>query len=106
VKAAVLLDPDGAVAAHSDAVDEQAAEQLAALSRELAQAAERAAGRLGSDAAAVEVSTGAGTVFLVRERPPEASAEWTLAVVAKRFALASLMLMDMRHVLAGAEAPV
>lgn len=102
MKAAVLLEPGGALAAHSEAVDEQAAERLAALARELAEAAERSAERLGLEAAAVEVSTGAGTVFLVRERPPEASAGWTLAVVAKRFALASLMLMDMRHVLAGA----
>jgi hypothetical protein len=48
----------------------------------------------------VEVSTGAGGVFVVRD------ASWTIAVVTGRFALASLMFYDLRKVLEdlGAEA--
>ena len=41
----------------------------------------------------VEVSTGAGIVYALRE------GDWTLAVVAGRFALSSLVFFDMRRVL-------
>jgi uncharacterized membrane protein len=41
----------------------------------------------------VEVSTGAGIVYALR------SGEWTLAVVAGRFALSSLVFFDMRQAL-------
>ena len=41
----------------------------------------------------VEVSTGTGLVYALR------SGEWTLAVVAGRFALSSLVFFDMRQAL-------
>ena len=58
-----------------------------------------AAARHGRPVTQIEVSTSAGMVFAVTESPPGAQAPWTLAVVAKRFALASLMFMDIRHIL-------
>jgi predicted regulator of Ras-like GTPase activity (Roadblock/LC7/MglB family) len=42
----------------------------------------------------IEVSTGIGIVFALR------SGDWTLAVVAGRFALSSLVFFDMRQTLA------
>jgi hypothetical protein len=48
----------------------------------------------GREVAQVEVSTSRAAVFCVRNE------HWTLAVVAGRFALSSLMFYDLRHVLA------
>jgi hypothetical protein len=84
VKACVLLDSDGQLAA-VDAGHEEDGEELAELARELLD-------RAGT--AQVEVSTGLGIVYALR------AGEWTLAVVTGRFALSSLIFFDMRHVLA------
>jgi len=59
-------------------------EALAELARELLDRA---------DTAQVEVSTGAGIVYALR------TDSWTLAVVAGRFALSSLVFFDMRRAL-------
>jgi hypothetical protein len=79
----VLLDRAGKLAAvdagHADDGDE-----LAELARELLER---------SGTAQVEVSTGAGIVYVLR------SGSWTLAVVAGRFALSSLVFFDMRRAL-------
>ena len=47
----------------------------------------------GAAARQVEVSTGAGIVYALR------TDDWTLAVVAGRFALSSLVFFDMRRTL-------
>ena len=83
MRACVLLDADGRLAAVDDA-HEADGEALAGLTGELLE-------RAGTSQ--VEVSTGAGIVYALRE------GGWTLGVVAGRFALSSLVLFDMRRVL-------
>jgi len=83
VRACVLLDANGRLVA-VDSGHEAEGEPLAELARELLEGA-------GTDQ--VEVSTGAGIVYVLR------TGEWTLAVVAGRFALSSLVFFDMRQAL-------
>jgi hypothetical protein len=90
IESVLVLDRDGKVAAATaDAEDRQ--DRM----RELAVALlDRAAEFVpGSDQ--LEVQTAEGSVFAVR------GAEWTVAVVAGRKPLASLMFYDLRNVLAG-----
>ena len=68
-----------------DAAHEDDGETLAELTTQLLD-------RGGTDQ--VEVSTGAGIVYALR------LGDWTLAVVAGRFALSSLVFFDMRQALA------
>jgi hypothetical protein len=84
VRACALLDADGRLVS-VDAAHAGDGEALAELTAELLE-------RAGADQ--VEVSTGAGIVYGLR------SGEWTLAVVAGRFALSSLVFFDMRQALA------
>ena len=79
----MLVDRDGRLAA-VDAGHADSGEELAELARELLERA---------DAAQVEVSTGAAIVYALRTE------SWTLAVVAGRFALSSLVFFDMRRAL-------
>ena len=83
VKACVLLDADGRLAA-VDADHEEDGEELAAL-----------AGKLLAlpGAPQVEVSTGTGAVYALR------AGGWALAAVTGRFALSSLVFFDMRKAL-------
>ena len=67
-----------------DGSHEPEAESLAELARELLSRAETPQ---------VEVSTGTGIVYALRR------GDWTLAVVAGRFALSSLVFFDMRRVI-------
>ena len=67
-----------------DGGHEPEAESLAELARDLLSRAETSQ---------VEVSTGAGIVYALRQ------GDWTLAVVAGRFALSSLVFFDMRRVI-------
>jgi hypothetical protein len=67
-------------------------DRIAERTRELIHRVDAAAG--GDPPAEFEVSTGPAAVFVVRD------ASWTLAVLAGRFALSSLMLYDMRKVVA------
>ena len=83
VRACVLLDADGRAVA-VDAAHQSEREALADLTRELLERAE-------TDQ--VEVSTGAGIVYALR------AGDWTMAVVAGRFALSSLVFFDMRQAL-------
>ena len=83
MQACVLLDGDGRVVSVAGG-HESEAESLGELARELLSRAE---------APQVEVSTGTGIVYALRKDG------WTLAVVAGRFALSSLVFFDMRRVI-------
>jgi len=88
VVACVLLDEDGGLAAVDDAHADRG-EELAKLAKELLDRAE---------APQVEVSTGAGVVYALRD------GAWTLVAVTGRFALSSLMFFDMRKAIEAVEA--
>jgi predicted regulator of Ras-like GTPase activity (Roadblock/LC7/MglB family) len=93
VRAAVLLDAAGAAAA-VHGVPKRDSRALAELARELFEAVDRAHRDLpGGPPEQVEVQTEGGAVFASR------TPRWTLAAVARRTALSSLMLMDLRAVL-------
>ena len=83
IRACVLLDAEGKPVS-VDAGHESDAESLAELAGELLS-------RAGTPQ--LEVSTGAGIVYVLRQ------GDWTLAVVAGRFALSSLVFFDMRRTL-------
>jgi hypothetical protein len=90
IRAAAVLDESGAVAAQSG-FDEGGAAQVRELVGDLFRhAAESAAG--GPAPGQVEVSLPEGSVYALRDHG------WTLAVVAGRFALSSLMFFDLRMV--------
>ena len=93
VRAAVLLDAAGApVGVHG--VPKSASRELAELARGLFEAVDRAHRDLpGGPPEQVEVQVDGGTVYASR------TPRWTLAAVARRTALSSLTLMDLRAVL-------
>jgi hypothetical protein len=92
-RAAVLLDAAG-VAVGSHGVTRDRSRDLAELARELFEAVDRAHRDIpGGPPEQVEAQVDRGTVFASR------TPRWTLAVVARRTALSSLMLMDLRAVL-------
>lgn len=92
-RAAVLLDAAGSLAgAHG--VEGKAARELAELARTLFEAVDRAHRDLpGGPPEQVEAQVEGGAVYASR------TPRWTLAVVTRRNALSSLMLMDLRAVL-------
>jgi predicted regulator of Ras-like GTPase activity (Roadblock/LC7/MglB family) len=92
-RAAVLLDAAGSLAGASEP-DAKRARALAELARELFETVDRATRDWEADPAEqVEVQVRGGAVFASR------TPRWTLAVVARRGALSSLMLYDLRAVL-------
>jgi Roadblock/LC7 domain len=92
-RAAVLLDAAGSPAGSSEG-DPQRARALADLTRELFEKVDRATRDWKVDPPQqVEVQVPGGAVFASR------TSRWTLAVVARRTALSSLMLWDLRAVL-------
>jgi predicted regulator of Ras-like GTPase activity (Roadblock/LC7/MglB family) len=92
-RAAVLLDAAGS-AESVHGVPAGRAEELAELARELFEAVDRAHRDIaGGPPEQVEVQVDRGTVYASR------TPKWTLAVVARRAALSSLMLTDLRAVL-------
>jgi hypothetical protein len=91
IRGAVLLDRKRRVAAGWRGDVDRAA-RLREPVLELLERADAAAGD-SAPAAQVEVTTLRGAVFCVRDD------NWTLGVVAGRFALPSLMFYDLRHVL-------
>jgi hypothetical protein len=92
-RAAVLLDAAGALAGSSN-LDPERARKLGDLARELFDTVDRATRDWDADPAEqVEVQVPGGAAFASR------TPRWTLAVVARRGALASLMLYDLRAVL-------
>src|SRR3954453_2545144 len=93
VRAAVLLDAAGSFAAASDDDHDQAPE-LAELARRLFEEVDRATRDWDADPPEqVEVQIPGGAVFASR------TPSWTLAAVARRGTLSSLMLYDLRAVL-------
>ena len=93
VRAAVLLDAAGTPAG-VHGIAKASSRELAELARELFEAVDRAHRDLpGGPPEQVEVQVHRGTVFASR------TPRWTLAAVARRTALSSLMLMDLRAVL-------
>ena len=88
-RTAVLLDAAGALVACSDP-DATRADALAASTRTLLEAVDKAP---GAPVEQVEAQVPGGTVFVSR------TPRWSLAVVARRSALSSLMLCDLRAVL-------
>ena len=91
IRAAAVLDKAGAVAAHTGFEEDDSA----AIGEIVGDVFNHAATATGSDPAPgqVEVALPEGIVFAVRDRG------WTLAVVAGRFALSSLMFFDLRMVI-------
>jgi len=92
IKASVVLSADGRTAAASK--PGEAGDKLRELTAELFTRADAA------DAAVVtqvEVSTGTGAVYAVRDE------RWTIGVVTGRFALSSLMFYDLRTLLGDLE---
>jgi hypothetical protein len=93
VRAAVLLDAAGSFAGASDDDHDQARE-LAELARRLFEEVDRATRDWDTEPPEqVEVQIPGGAVFASR------TPSWTLAAVAKRGALSSLLLYDLRAVL-------
>jgi len=90
-RAAVLLDASGEPAVAGGPAREQ---ELVEGARELMRAVDRAA---GEPPAELEAQVLGGSIFAVR------GARWTLVAIARRSALASLMLYDMRALLGGLE---
>jgi predicted regulator of Ras-like GTPase activity (Roadblock/LC7/MglB family) len=89
IRAAVVLDEAGAPLAHK-AAGEGSRDRLGALALDLFERADRAA---GEHVPQLEVFTGDGAVYGVRQ------GGWTLVVVTGRFALPSVMFYDLRSVL-------
>jgi hypothetical protein len=92
-RAAVLLDAAGSLAG-VHGVPAESSEELAGLARELFEAVDRADRDIpGGPPEQVEAQVEGGTVYASR------TPRWTLAVVGRRSALSSLMLLDLRAVL-------
>lgn len=89
IRAGVLLAADGSLAAEGRPSEH--GERLRELTLELFERAEAADDQ---PVGQVEVSTGDAAVYALRE------AGWTIAVVAGRFALPSLMFFDLRTAVA------
>jgi hypothetical protein len=95
-RAAVVLDSGGELAGSSEQ-DEERSRALADLAKDLVEAVDAAAP--GEKPEQLEAQVDGGAVYLVR-RP-----DWTLAAVARRQALSSLMFYDLRSVLSELEDP-
>jgi hypothetical protein len=92
-RAAVLLDAAGSLAG-VHGVPRDSSAQFADLARELFEAVDRAHRDIpGGPPEQVEAQVEGGTIYASR------TPRWTLAVVGRRAALSSLMLMDLRAVL-------
>ena len=92
VRAAVLLDERGELAAHKAEPPEPGGERLRDLARELFERAEAAAPG-GGPVPQFEVSLSGGAIYGVRE------GGWTLVVATGRFAMSSVMFYDLRSVI-------
>jgi predicted regulator of Ras-like GTPase activity (Roadblock/LC7/MglB family) len=92
IKASVVVSADGRTAAASR--PGETGDRLRELTQELF---ERAGSADDREVTQVEVSTGDGAVFAVRDE------HWIVGVVTGRFALSSLMFYDLRSVLGDLE---
>jgi hypothetical protein len=95
VRAAVIVDPAGEPLG-AEGVDEDRVRELGIAAADLFTAVDRASPERPAEQVEAQVE-GAG-IYAVRD------ARFTLAVVANRTALASLAVMDLRHVLGRVEA--
>jgi hypothetical protein len=96
IRAAVLLDSKGQVAAAHAPSGEPPAAKLGELAGGLFEHADQASGATDAfdgPVTQLEVTVAESAVFAVRDQG------WTIAVVAGRFALPSLMFYDLRAVL-------
>ena len=91
IRAGVLLGSGGELVSAWEG-DEERGERVRELVMDLMERADAAAGERDRPSQ-VEVSTGDGGVFCVRE------GSWTIAVVTGRYALSSLMFLDLRRLL-------
>jgi predicted regulator of Ras-like GTPase activity (Roadblock/LC7/MglB family) len=92
IKASVIVSADGRTAAASR--PGEAGDRLRELTEQLFEYADAADDRAVTQ---VEVSTGDGAVYAVRDE------RWIVGVVAGRFALSSLMFYDLRSVIGDLE---
>jgi hypothetical protein len=92
IQASVVTSADGRTAAASK--PGEAGDRLRELTQQLFERADAADSQVATQ---VEVSTGDGAVFAVRDE------RWTIGVVTGRFALSSLMFYDLRSVLGDLE---
>lgn len=92
IKASVVMSADGRTAAASR--PGEVGDKLRALTQDLFEHADASDDQVVTQ---VEVSTGSGAVFAVRDE------RWTVGVVTGRFALSSLMFYDLRSVLSDLE---
>ena len=92
IKASVVLSADGRTAAASK--PGETGDRLRELTQQLFERADSADSQVVTQ---VEVSTGDGAVYAVRDE------RWTVGVVTGRFALSSLMFYDLRSVLGDLE---
>ena len=92
IEASVVMSADGQTAAASK--PGEAGDRLRELTQQLFERADAADSQVVTQ---VEVSTGDGAVFAVRDE------RWTIGVVTGRFALSSLMFYDLRSVLGDLE---
>ena len=92
IRASVVMSADGRTAAASTPVE--AGDRLRELTQQLFERADAADSQVVTQ---VEVSTGDGAVFAVRDE------RWTIGVVTGRLALSSLMFYDLRTVLGDLE---
>jgi len=92
IKASVVLSADGRTAAASK--PGETGDRLRELTQQLFERADAADSQVVTQ---VEVSTGDGAVYAVRDE------RWTVGVVTGRFALSSLMFYDLRAVLGDLE---
>jgi chemotaxis receptor (MCP) glutamine deamidase CheD len=93
-RAAVVLDADARLAGSSES-DEERSQALGELAAELIEAMDAAAA--GEKPEQLEAQVAGGAVYLVRH------SDWTIAAVARRRALSSLMFYDLRAVLSELE---
>ncbi|HEX6711913.1 MAG TPA: hypothetical protein VF066_00965 [Thermoleophilaceae bacterium] len=92
IKASVVVSADGRTAAASR--PGEPGDRLRELTQQLLERADAVDGEVVTQ---VEVSTGDGAVYAVRDE------QWTIGVVTGRFALSSLMFYDLRRVLGDLE---
>lgn len=92
IKASVVLSADGRTAAASK--PGETGDRLRRLTQKLFEHADSADSHVVTQ---VEVSTGDGAVYAVRDE------RWVVTVVTGRFALSSLMFYDLRNVLGDLE---
>ncbi len=97
IRAAIVLDADGSTLATT--LDEQRGPELAEAVQELLAAVKRASGDEGGELAQVEIATGDGSVFLVRDE------QRTIAATTGPEPTVGLVFYDLKSCLRGFSEP-